>query len=102
MTLVGGALPRGRNGTLSPMTARKRSGRRRAACQATVAPPSWPTTPAGGATRRARRANGPAPGVTADAGGRRREPVEEPHHVSDQVEERVLADRLRPVALAVA
>src|ERR1700689_1586839 len=32
------------NGTLKPATARKRSGRRRAQCQATGAPQSWPTT----------------------------------------------------------
>ena len=37
------ALPRARNGTLRPMTARKRSGRSCAACHATGAPQSWPT-----------------------------------------------------------
>ena len=49
ITVVGRAEPRGRYGTLSPMTARKRSGRSSAACHATGAPQSCPTITAVGA-----------------------------------------------------
>jgi hypothetical protein len=78
--LVGGALPRGRNGTLSAATALKRSGRVSAACEATLAPQSCPTMTAVAAPRASRIAD----------------------HVADKMQDGVLVDRLRRVALAVA
>jgi len=42
------------------------------------------------------------PVVADDDGGRGIERVEQAHEVADQMEDRVLVDRLRPVAFAVA
>ena len=43
MISIGAAGARGTNGTLSPATARTRSGWTQAICQTTNAPQSWPT-----------------------------------------------------------
>ena len=46
--------------------------------------------------------DGGTPIVADDDGGGRMKRVEEAHHVADQVEDRVLVDGVRPVALALA
>src|ERR1043165_7570135 len=70
MAVVGRTGRRGQNGTLSPITARKRSGRRRAACQATGAPQSWPaTTAVGSPSASSRPTPPPAQGRQGGGGG---------------------------------
>ena len=83
MSVVGGTEPpnaRGRNGTLSAITPRKRSGRRSAACHANV-------------------------GADVVAGDHRllgAQSVDEAHDVAEVMEQRVLLDLLRTVASPVA
>src|SRR5215472_6566894 len=80
MTVVGRTLPRGRYGTLKPITPRNRSGRSSAASQATGAPQSWPA-------------------MTARLGA---EGVEQPHHVTGQMQQGILVDIGWAIRVAIA